>query len=61
MNCVNGTNQLLTHSMMLKYNILENKYLSKLRKHRTMEKVQKSSNSVCYTPSSQPYKICLKN
>jgi hypothetical protein len=26
----------------------------------TMEKVQKPSNSVCYTPSSEPYKIYRK-
>jgi hypothetical protein len=26
-------------------------------KHRTREKVQKPSNSVCYTPLSEPYKI----
>jgi hypothetical protein len=32
--------------------------------HRTMEKVQKPSNSVCYTPSSEPFRItnkCLLN
>jgi hypothetical protein len=28
-----------------------------LSKTRTMEKVQKPSNSVCYTPLSEPYKI----
>jgi hypothetical protein len=27
------------------------------QEHRTMEKVQKPSNSVYYTPSSEPYKI----
>jgi hypothetical protein len=27
------------------------------QEHRTMEKVQNPSNSVCYTPSSELYKI----
>jgi hypothetical protein len=28
-------------------------------KIRTMDKVQKPSNSVCYTPSSEPYRIYM--
>jgi hypothetical protein len=29
--------------------------------YRTMDKVQKPSNPMCYTPSSEPFKIYLKN
>jgi hypothetical protein len=30
-------------------------------KYQTMGKVQKPNNSVCYTPSSKPFRIYLKN
>jgi hypothetical protein len=30
------------------------------QEHRTTKKVQNSSNSVCYTPSSEPFKINTK-
>jgi hypothetical protein len=35
-------------------------YRNRASKIRTMDKVQNPSNSVCYTPSSEPYRIYFK-
>jgi hypothetical protein len=36
-------------------------HILKFLQCQTMEKVQKPSNSECYTPSSEPFRICLYN
>jgi hypothetical protein len=47
------------HRITVSFLLFPSSGILKITEHRTMEKVQNPSNSVCYTPSSEPFKMEL--